>query len=66
MTFLRLGMLWSSRSSGTDPTAVYQALQSRLAIETKPTEITALLAYFAGLLMLVATALSLWWFGRVA
>jgi Ca-activated chloride channel family protein len=35
-------------------------LQSRLVLEKKETEITALFAYLAGVLMLLATALSLW------
>jgi len=52
--------------SGTDLKKVYEALQSRLVFEKKETEITAVFAYLAGLLMLAATGLSLWWFGRVA
>ena len=52
--------------SGTDLKKVYEALQSRLVFEKKETEITALFTYLAGVLMLLATALSLWWFGRVA
>jgi Ca-activated chloride channel family protein len=45
---------------------VYQSLGSRLSAQTKETEITALFAGFGALLTLVAAALSLWWFGRVA
>lgn len=52
--------------SGTDLKKVYEALQSRLVFERKETEITAVFAYLAGLLMLVSAGLSLWWFGRVA
>jgi Ca-activated chloride channel family protein len=52
--------------SGTDLKKVYEALQSRLVLEKKETEITVVFAYLAGLLMLVSAGLSLWWFGRVA
>jgi Ca-activated chloride channel family protein len=45
---------------------VYQSLGSRLSAQKKETEITALFAGFGALLTLVAAALSLWWFGRVA
>lgn len=45
--------------------AVYQTLGSRLQVETRETEVSALLAMAAALLMLVAAGLSLRWFGRV-
>jgi Ca-activated chloride channel family protein len=45
---------------------VYQSLSTRLTMERKETEITALLAGLGGLLVTVAAALSVWWFGRVA
>ena len=45
---------------------VYQSLGSRLSAQKKETEITALFAGLGALLTLVAAALSLWWFGRVA
>jgi Ca-activated chloride channel homolog len=45
---------------------VYQSLGSRLSAQKKETEITALFAGAAGLLMLLAAGLSVWWFGRVA
>lgn len=45
---------------------VYQSLSSRLVVEKKETEITALFAAAAALLVLVSAALSVWWFGRVA
>ena len=51
--------------SGADLKRVYEALNSRLVFEKKETEITALFAYLAGVLMLVAAGLSLWWFGKV-
>lgn len=52
--------------SGTDLKKVYEALQSRLVFEKKETEITVAFAGLAGLLMLLGTTLSLWWFGKVA
>jgi Ca-activated chloride channel family protein len=45
---------------------VYQSLGSRMVVERKETEITALFAGLGALLALAASALSLWWFGRVA
>ncbi|MBK1687388.1 VWA domain-containing protein [Rubrivivax gelatinosus] len=45
---------------------VYQRLGSRMVVERKETEITALFAGLGALLALAASALSLWWFGRVA
>jgi Ca-activated chloride channel family protein len=45
---------------------VYQSLGSRLSAQKKETEITALFAGAGALLVLVAAALSVWWFGRVA
>ena len=48
------------------PKRVYEALKSRLVFEKRETEVTAFFADLAGLFMLVAAALSLWWFGRIA
>ena len=45
---------------------VYETLGSRLALETHETEISALLALAAAALVLLASGLSLSWFGRVA
>ena len=45
---------------------VYERLGSRMVVERKETEITALFAGLGALLALAASALSLWWFGRVA
>lgn len=45
---------------------VYQSLSSRLVVEKKETEITALFAAAAALLVLLSASLSVWWFGRVA
>ena len=45
---------------------VYQSLGSRMIVEKKETEITALFAAAAATLVLLAVGLSVWWFGRVA
>lgn len=45
---------------------VYQGLSSRMVVEKKETEITALFAAFGALLVVAAAGLSVWWFGRVA
>jgi Ca-activated chloride channel family protein len=45
---------------------VYDSLSSRMVVERKETEVTALFAGLGALLMVLASALSLWWFGRVA
>ncbi|MDP1902091.1 MAG: VWA domain-containing protein [Rubrivivax sp.] len=45
---------------------VYEGLSSRMVVERKETEITALLSALGALLALLATGLSLWWFARVA
>ncbi|MFN4064703.1 MAG: ABC transporter ATP-binding protein, partial [Parazoarcus communis] len=45
---------------------VYESLSTRIALERKETEISALLAALGALLMLSAAGLSIWWFGRIA
>ncbi|MEP7296388.1 MAG: VWA domain-containing protein [Burkholderiales bacterium] len=45
---------------------VYQGLSTKLIVEKKETEITALFAALGALLVVVAASLSVWWFGRVA
>lgn len=45
---------------------VYQSLSTRLVVEKKETEITALLAALGALLVVLSAGLSVWWFGRVA
>src|SRR6187399_1614120 len=45
--------------------SVYQDLGSRLQVETRETEITALLAVVAAILVLAAAFLSMLWFGRI-
>ena len=44
---------------------VYEGLSSRIVVETKETEISALMAVAGALLVLLASGLSVWWFGRV-
>ncbi len=45
---------------------VYDGLSSRLVVETHETEVSSMLAALGALLAVVASGLSLWWFGRVA
>lgn len=45
---------------------VYQGLQGRLVMERKDTELTALFAAAAALLLVIGGGLSIAWFGRVA
>jgi Ca-activated chloride channel family protein len=52
--------------SGADLKKVYESLKSRLVFEKRETEITALFADAAAVLMLMAVGLSVWWFGKVA
>jgi len=52
--------------TAADLKKVYQSLSSRMVIEKKETEITALFAAAGAALVLLAAALSVWWFGRVA
>ena len=44
----------------------YQGLSTRLIVEKKETEISALFAALGALLVVLAAGLSVWWFGRVA
>ena len=44
---------------------VYQGLSSKLVVEKRETEISALFAAVGALLVLLAATLSVWWFGRV-
>ena len=45
---------------------VYESLSSKLVVERKETEVTALLALLSALLVAAAAGLSVYWFGRVA
>jgi Ca-activated chloride channel homolog len=51
--------------TAADLKKVYQGLSSRLVVEKKETEISALFAAGAALLVVLAAGLSVWWFGRV-
>ena len=44
---------------------VYAGLSSRLVVETRETEVSALFAAAGALLAVLAAGLSVWWFGRV-
>ena len=52
--------------SAADLKKVYESLSSRLVVERKETEISALFAALGALLALASAGLSIWWFGRVA
>ena len=52
--------------NAVDLKKVYQSLGTRLSAQKKETEISALFAGLGALLTLVAAALSVWWFGRIA
>jgi Ca-activated chloride channel family protein len=52
-------------SNAADLNTVYQSLNTRLSLETRQTEITALLAAAAAVMALVAASLSVLWFNRI-
>ncbi|CAN5489305.1 hypothetical protein BH11PSE9_BH11PSE9_33260 [soil metagenome] len=52
--------------TAADLKKVYQSLSTRLVVEKKETEVSALFAAVGALLVLVSAGLSVWWFGRVA
>ena len=52
--------------TAADLKKVYQGLSTRLIVEKKETEISALFAAVGALLVVLAGGLSVWWFGRVA
>lgn len=51
--------------TAADLKQVYQSLSTRLVVETKETEVSALFAALGALLVVLAGGLSVWWFGRV-
>jgi Ca-activated chloride channel family protein len=51
--------------TAVDLTKVYETLNSRLVFEKKKTEVTALFAAAAALIVLLASALSIAWFNRI-
>ena len=52
--------------TAADLKKVYQGLSTRLVVEKRETEISALFAALGALLVVTAAGLSVWWFGRVA
>ncbi|XAH24890.1 VWA domain-containing protein [Xylophilus sp. GW821-FHT01B05] len=52
--------------SAPDLKKVYDTLSSRLAVEKRETEVSALFALVGAALALLAATLSMWWFHRVA
>jgi Ca-activated chloride channel family protein len=52
-------------SSGPDLKKIYESLNTRLSLETRQTEITALLAAAAAALSLLSAFLSVLWFNRI-
>ena len=62
---LRTNAEYFHAATAQDLRKVYETLSSRISMETKETEVTALLALAGAALMLLAGALSVWWFGRV-
>jgi Ca-activated chloride channel family protein len=52
--------------SAADLLKVYESLSAKLVVEKKETEVSALLAAFGALLVLLSAGLSVFWFGRVA
>ena len=53
-------------ASGADLKRVYEGLNARYVLERKPTEITALAAALAAIVLLAAGVLSVAWFNRIA
>jgi len=51
--------------TATDLNKVYETLNARLILETKETEVSALVSAFAALLALLAGVLSMVWFNRI-
>ena len=62
---LRTNAEYFHAATAQDLRKVYETLSSRISVETKETEVTALLALAGAALMLLAGALSVSWFGRV-
>jgi Ca-activated chloride channel family protein len=52
--------------TAADLKKVYQGLSTRLIVEKKETEISALLAVIGAALTILGAGLSVWWFGRIA
>jgi Ca-activated chloride channel family protein len=52
-------------ATGAQLDRVYRTMSSRLAVESRETEITALFAGLGAALVLAGSLLSVWWHGRV-
>lgn len=61
---LRTGAEYYYAGTAADLQKVYETLSSRLTVEKKETEVSALLALVAAALLLTSAALSLLWLGR--
>ena len=62
---LRTNAEYFHAATAADLKKVYETLSSRLTVEKKETEVSALLALVGATLALLAAGLSVWWFGRV-
>lgn len=62
---LRTNAEYFHAATAQDLRKVYETLSSRLTVEKKETEVSALLALAGAALMLLAAGLSVWWSGRV-
>ncbi|MBS0466839.1 MAG: VWA domain-containing protein [Proteobacteria bacterium] len=62
---LRTSAEYYHAATAQDLHKVYETLSSRISVEKKETEVTALFALAGALLVLLGAALSVWWFGRV-
>lgn len=62
---LRTNAEYFHAATAQDLRKVYETLSSRLTVEKKETEVSALLALAGTALMLLAAGMSVWWFGRI-
>ncbi|MBS0294543.1 MAG: VWA domain-containing protein [Proteobacteria bacterium] len=62
---LRTNAEYFHAATAQDLHKVYETLSSRITVEQKETEVSALLALLGAALVLLAGSLSVWWFGRV-
>ncbi|HQQ69982.1 MAG TPA: VWA domain-containing protein [Alicycliphilus sp.] len=62
---LRTNAEYFHAATAQDLHKVYENLSSRITVEKKETEVSALLALVGAALMALAAGLSVWWFGRV-
>ncbi|ADU98909.1 VWA domain-containing protein [Alicycliphilus denitrificans] len=62
---LRTNAEYFHAATAQDLRKVYETLSSRLTVEKKETEVSALLALAGAALMLLAAGMSVWWFGRI-